>query len=108
VEHEDNALSMGKLAGQNMTGLMKKYENLPFFYSDLFDLGYEAVGELNKAYQTHSDWIEKYKKGTIFYLDNGKIRGLVFWNLWGKVDQGRQIIREAKTYKKDELAKLIN
>jgi NADPH-dependent 2,4-dienoyl-CoA reductase/sulfur reductase-like enzyme len=108
VEHEDNALSMGTLAGQNMTGQMKKYGNLPFFYSDLFDLGYEAVGELNKDFEIHSDWIEKYKKGTVFYMENGKIRGLVFWNLWGKVDQGRQIIKEAKNHQKDELAKLFN
>jgi hypothetical protein len=36
---------MGRLAGQAMAGRTVTYDHLPFFYSDLFDLGYEAVGE---------------------------------------------------------------
>ena len=44
VEHEDNANTMGKVAGQNMAGADLRYDHLPSFYSDLFDLGYEAVG----------------------------------------------------------------
>ena len=45
VEHEDNALRMGKLAGRNMAGAGESYTHVPMFYSDLFELGYEAVGE---------------------------------------------------------------
>src|SRR5437762_5883792 len=41
VEHEDNANSMGKVAGLNMAGADQRYDHLPFFYSDMFDLGYE-------------------------------------------------------------------
>src|SRR5437016_2941362 len=44
LEHEDNANTMGKIAGQNMAGRATPYTHLPFFYSDLFELGYEAVG----------------------------------------------------------------
>ena len=29
-----------------------RYDHLPFFYSDLFDLGYEAVGELDSRLET--------------------------------------------------------
>jgi NADPH-dependent 2,4-dienoyl-CoA reductase/sulfur reductase-like enzyme len=47
VEHEDNALSMGRQAGRNMAGAGEAYTHTPSFYSDLFELGYEAVGELN-------------------------------------------------------------
>jgi 3-phenylpropionate/trans-cinnamate dioxygenase ferredoxin reductase component len=47
VEHEDNANTMGRLAGRNMAGSNEPYHHLPFFYSDLFDLGYEAVGEVD-------------------------------------------------------------
>jgi NADPH-dependent 2,4-dienoyl-CoA reductase/sulfur reductase-like enzyme len=103
VEHEDNANNMGMRAGKNMTGQMEAYTHFPFFYSDLFDLGYEAVGELNKDYEIYTDWIDKFKKGTIFYLDQGKIRGLIFWNLWGKVDEGRKTISEGKTFNPDDL-----
>jgi NADPH-dependent 2,4-dienoyl-CoA reductase/sulfur reductase-like enzyme len=107
VEHEDNANSMGMRAGLNMSGSMEKYTHFPFFYSDLFDLGYEAIGELNKNYQIYSDWIDPFTKGTIYYLEDGKIRGLIFWNFWGKVDKGRQIIEEGKTYKISDLTNLF-
>src|SRR5512135_1644442 len=41
VEHEDNANIMGQFAGRNMAGEAVPYDHLPFFYSDLFELGYE-------------------------------------------------------------------
>lgn len=47
VEHEDNANRMGRQAGRIMAGSDAPYTHLPMFYSDLFDLGYEAVGELD-------------------------------------------------------------
>lgn len=107
VEHEDHALSSGRVAGQNMTGAMEKYDHFPFFYSDLFDLGYEAIGILDKSLDIVEDWIVPFKKGTIFYLDEGKIRGLIFWGLWEKVDEGRKLIREGKTYQHSDLIGLF-
>jgi len=104
IEHEDHANMSGAVAGHNMAGEMKKYDYFPFFYSDLFDLGYEALGELNKDFEIFEDWIQPFIRGTISYLDKGQIRGLIFWNLWGKVDQGREIIRQGKTYQKTDLA----
>ena len=49
VEHEDHANTHGKVVGENMAGADTPYDHLPFFYSDLFDLGYEAVGEVELA-----------------------------------------------------------
>ena len=56
VEHEDNANSMGRAAGLNMAGQAAPYDHQPYFYSDLFDLGYEAVGELDPRLQIVADW----------------------------------------------------
>ena len=39
VEHEDNAVQMGKLAGRNMAGASEAYTHIPMFYSDLFESG---------------------------------------------------------------------
>jgi 3-phenylpropionate/trans-cinnamate dioxygenase ferredoxin reductase component len=47
VEHEDHAKSHGRTVGANMAGAESTYDHLPFFYSDMFDLGYEAVGEVD-------------------------------------------------------------
>ena len=49
VEHEDHAKSHGHQVGRNMAGANEPYDHLPFFYSDMFDLGYEAVGRARRA-----------------------------------------------------------
>jgi NADPH-dependent 2,4-dienoyl-CoA reductase/sulfur reductase-like enzyme len=103
VEHEDNANTMGSIAGENMAGEKRVYDHFPFFYSDLFDLGYEAVGELNKDFEIYENWIEPFKKGTIFYLKDDRVRGLIFWNLWEKVDQGRDLISQGDTVQMSDL-----
>jgi NAD(P)H-nitrite reductase large subunit len=81
VEHEDNALTMGEMAGRSMTGEMVNYDYLPYFYSDLFDLGYEALGILDADLEIVTDWDEPFQKGVIYYLDDGRVRGVVLWNV---------------------------
>jgi 3-phenylpropionate/trans-cinnamate dioxygenase ferredoxin reductase subunit len=44
VEHFDNADSSGRVAGGNMAGLDVAYRYVPFFWSDVFELGFEFVG----------------------------------------------------------------
>src|SRR5262249_38246861 len=61
VEHEDNANTMGRAAGRNMAGRSEPYQHLPFFYSDLFDLGYEAVGELDARLESFADWKTRFR-----------------------------------------------
>ena len=94
VEHEDNANSMGEIAGKNMAGGRTAYHHLPFFYSDLFDLGYEAVGELNSRFQIVEDWKEENREGVVYYLNEGRVRGVLLWNTWGQVDAARALIAE--------------
>ena len=94
VEHEDHAKSHGRRVGANMAGADEPYDHLPFFYSDLFDLGYEAVGELDSRLQTTADWSEPGREGTVYYLDGeGRPRGVLLWNLFGRVDAARDLIR---------------
>jgi 3-phenylpropionate/trans-cinnamate dioxygenase ferredoxin reductase component len=93
VEHEDNANIMGAAAGRKMAGAEGKYRHLPYFYTDLFDLGYEAVGELASDMEIVEDWAEPYRKGVLYYLRESKVRGVLLWNTWGQVDVARQLIR---------------
>ncbi|MHB8454447.1 MAG: NAD(P)/FAD-dependent oxidoreductase [Acidiferrobacterales bacterium] len=92
VEHEDNANTMGAMAGRNMAGRSEKYNHLPYFYSDLFDLGYEAVGEFGANLETIEDWKEPFLKGVVYYLGDGQVRGVLLWNTWGQVDAARRMI----------------
>jgi NADPH-dependent 2,4-dienoyl-CoA reductase/sulfur reductase-like enzyme len=92
VEHVDNALTMGEIAGRNLAGKHHAYDHLPYFYSDLFDVGYEAVGEANPSLKVITDLKAPEDKGCIFYTQNKRVRGVVFWNVFGKVDAGRELI----------------
>jgi NADPH-dependent 2,4-dienoyl-CoA reductase/sulfur reductase-like enzyme len=95
VEHEDNAIQMGKLAGRNMAGADEAYTHVPMFYSDLFELGYEAVGEISSRMQIVTDWQDAFNKGVIYYLEDGRVRGVVLWNVWKQVDNARALMMEA-------------
>lgn len=95
VEHEDNANSMGAAAGRSMAGQGTPYTHLPFFYSDLFQLGYEAVGELDPRLQVESNWKEPFREGVVYYLKDGRVRGVLLWNTWGQVDNARGLIGKA-------------
>lgn len=95
VEHEDNANTMGLAAGRNMAGQPVPYHHLPFFYSDLFDLGYEAVGDLDSRLSTVEDWKEPYREGVVYYLQHGRVRGVLLWNVWEKVEAARALIAES-------------
>lgn len=92
VEHEDNAVTMGKHAGEAMAGHMKPYTHIPYFYSDLFDLGYEAVGELRSNHETFCDWQEQFAKGVVYYLSDSRVVGVLLWNVWGKVPAARELV----------------
>jgi NADPH-dependent 2,4-dienoyl-CoA reductase/sulfur reductase-like enzyme len=94
LEHEDHAKSHGKHVGANMAGAAAPYEHLPFFYSDLFDLGYEAVGELDSRLATLAELGELGEQGIVYYLDGERRpRGVLLWNLFGRVDDARVLIR---------------
>ena len=95
VEHEDNANSMGRLAARNMAGKSEPYDHLPFFYSDMFDLGYEAVGEVDSRLETFADWKRLNEEGVIYYLQNDRLRGVLLWNVWEQVEAARQLIAES-------------
>jgi 3-phenylpropionate/trans-cinnamate dioxygenase ferredoxin reductase component len=103
VEHENNSNLMGKMAGENMAGEKLKYDKLPFFYSDLFELGYEAVGDLNSKHETVEQWKEPFKEGVIYYLDNNLLVGILLWNTWNQVDNARALIREKASFDKNTI-----
>jgi 3-phenylpropionate/trans-cinnamate dioxygenase ferredoxin reductase component len=104
VEHENNAVEMGKLAGRNMTGANEAYIHIPMFYSDLFDLGYEAVGEMSSKMKTIADWQEEpFKKGVIYYMDDSRVCGVLLWNVWDKVEEARALLKEKGPFKEEDL-----
>ncbi len=103
MEHEDNALVMGRQAGRNMVGAAEPYLHQPYFYSDLFELGYEAVGDLDARLETVADWQEPFHKGVVYYLQQGRVRGVLLWNVWEQVDAARELIAARQVLQPEDL-----
>jgi 3-phenylpropionate/trans-cinnamate dioxygenase ferredoxin reductase component len=103
VEHEDNANTMGRLAGQAMAGRTVSYDHLPAFYSDLFELGFEAVGDVDARLETVADWKEPFREGVVYFLRNGRVRGVLLWNVWEQVDAARKLIAETGPFRAEDL-----
>ncbi len=107
VEHEDAALSMGRAAGRNMAGAGERYAHLPFFYSDLFDLGYEAVGRLDPGLEIVVSWKRPFREGVVYYLDGDRVRGVLLWGIFGQVDAARALIAGRAPVARSALADAI-
>jgi len=106
VEHRDNALNQGKQAGRNMAGAKESYNYMPFFYSDLFEFGFEAVGEVDARLETIMDWQKENDTGVIYYTKDNKIRGAMMCNVWDKVEWARDLIRRDQHITSEKLPKI--
>ena len=92
VEHVDNAEAMGKRAGRNLAGADEPYDYTPIFWSDLFDNGYEAVGELDSRLDTVEDWNDDHTAAVVYYLRDDTVRGVLLWNVWDSTGKARDVI----------------
>ena len=96
VEYWDHAVCHGHHAGENMAGANKPYEHIPMFAGRLFDVAFEAVGDIDSTFETHAAWVNPGTEGVIFYLNDEIVRGVLMWNLVGRADWARALIRERR------------
>jgi len=108
VEHEDHANTHGRVVGANMAGADQPYDHLPFFYSDLFELGYEAVGDVDSRLETIAEWAEPNRKGVVCYLSDGRPRGFLLWDVWDRVEAARDLIRAGAPASPEQLRALLD
>src|SRR6478735_8365702 len=95
VEHVDHAEKSGEHAGKVMAGAEEAYGYTPFFWSDILDYGYEAVGETSSRLDMVEDWKDgEIGTGVVYYLRSGQVRGVLLWNVWDSVDKARVLIHE--------------
>jgi 3-phenylpropionate/trans-cinnamate dioxygenase ferredoxin reductase component len=107
LEHWDNALNQGKHAARNMAGAHDPFTYMPYFFSDLFEFGYEAVGEVDSRLETFADWQKENEKGVIYYMKEGKVRGAMMCNVWDKVRAARELIERGETMPTGKLRGVI-
>ncbi len=79
VEHWDTAKGHGEVAGANMAGEHQPYRELPYFFSDLFDLEFEFVGDFDLR-PDRVDFTDELAENTFTarYFQNDRIFAAVF------------------------------
>lgn len=93
VQHEDAAVSGGRVAGRNAAGGDASDDHVPYFYSDLFEDGYEALGLTDPTGSTFIDWKVPGSEGVVYYLDaDSVLQGVLMWNVWGDEDHDTKAI----------------
>ena len=107
VAHWACALGQGTQAGRNMAGSAEPYTSLPYFFSDLFDFGYEAVGDTDPNLDIRMVWETPNEKGIIYYLRDQRVRGVMMCNVWNRVDEARALIESGRQMRPDDLEKAI-
>jgi 3-phenylpropionate/trans-cinnamate dioxygenase ferredoxin reductase component len=108
VEHEENANISGMVAGRGMAGELEPFSLLPYFYSDVFDLSYQAVGELDTRHIIVMDWTEPNRQGVIYYLSKGHLRGVALWNRqFQQLETARSLVNSQQIFSPQDLIGLI-
>ncbi|WIY81537.1 FAD-dependent oxidoreductase [Propionimicrobium sp. PCR01-08-3] len=96
IEHVDHARHSGATAGHSMAGSDEVYDYTPFFWSDIFDNGYEAIGRLDATLTT--EVVDVDDGHVVYYLDDqSRPVGVLAWNVWDTMDRARQVLADAPT-----------
>lgn len=55
------------------------------------------MGELDSRLEVFADWKEKYNTGVLYYLAENRVRGVLLWNVWSKIDEALALIAAGET-----------
>jgi len=123
VEHYEHAASTGACAGRNMSSTNNKrasYDHISMFWSEIGNISFEAVGEVNSRLNTFSVWDgvdivqngtpwsiapaplqnRRFKRGIVYYMNNNnRVVGVLLWNVPGKINAARAVVAAKKEYR---------
>lgn len=85
VEHWQNALHQGPAAARSMLGQDVSYDEIPYFYTDQYDLGMEFVGDLA------GDVAAKNYDTVVYRGDLDARKFIAFWTRGGRVIAGMNV-----------------
>ena len=61
------------------------------------------MGDTDSRHDTFADWQEENKTGVVYYLKDGRVRGAMMCNLFGKADAARALIQRAERVNAQDL-----
>jgi 3-phenylpropionate/trans-cinnamate dioxygenase ferredoxin reductase subunit len=97
-EHWANAIATGKAAARSMLGQQVSFDEIPYFYTDQFDLGMEYSGY--PPYVPGSTVVIRGDKAArefiAFWVNDGRVVAGMNVNIWDVNDQVQQLIRSGR------------
>ena len=104
VEHWANALNQGPAAARSMLDKDAPYENVPYFFSDQYDVGMEYAGFA-------TDWDEVVFRGDVdarefiaFWVSGARVLAGMNVNVWDVNDEIQELVRSKREVDRDRLA----
>ena len=82
VEHWDNAWRQGRLAARNMLAMAEPYVQIPYFYSDQYDLGMEYAGFASAWDRVVFRGQPADREFVAFWLSDGRVVAGMNANVW--------------------------
>lgn len=92
VEHWDNAIRQGRLAGEVLLGKDSRYDWQPYFYTDQYDLGMEYVGHGAVDDDVVVRGSEESGQFIAFWQRDGVVTAAMNVNIWDVNDDLRAAI----------------
>ena len=63
--------------------------------------------DVDSRLETIAEWAEPNRKGVVCYVEDGRPRGFLLWDVWDRVDAARELIRAGEPASTDQLRALI-
>jgi 3-phenylpropionate/trans-cinnamate dioxygenase ferredoxin reductase subunit len=105
-EHWANALGTGKVAAKSMLGQEAVFDDIPYFYTDQYDLGMEYSG-----YPLFAQGAKIVYRGNrakrefiAFWVAEGSVVAGMNVNVWDVNDEVQELIRSGRTVDEAKLA----
>ncbi|MDQ1743389.1 MAG: hypothetical protein QOE23_1728 [Pseudonocardiales bacterium] len=106
VEHWANALNQPRTVAASMLGKPAEYDQLPYFFTDQYDLGMEYVGHV--APEGYDQVVFRGdvpgREFLAFWVRDGRVLAGMNVNVWDVVDDVKALIRSRATVPLDRLA----
>ncbi|SES18156.1 NAD(P)/FAD-dependent oxidoreductase [Lentzea albida] len=96
VEHRMNATEQGMAAARNLLGAQVPFAPAPYFWTDQFDARIQAYGVFPAEAEmvvAHGGVAER--KFVAHYLADGRVVGVLGWNMARQLRADRQLVRSA-------------
>lgn len=106
VEHWANAFNQPEIAAKSMLGIDAVYDQLPYFYSDQFELGMEYSGYVEPG--GHDEVVFRGDKDALefiaFWVKDHRVLARMNVNIWDETETIRALIHSGRQIDSAELA----